>query len=225
MELKSNGVIWWCGCHSSSVSPALCCMLSGWMCVCWWIDMCWQPGSLHQNIASLSDRRLTEWWVEEQQSGKWEERGRKKRRRRERGAEVKEGKLRFWEGWIKKKGQCGCDCACDMWWQRRGEEDGWTKGRRQRRAVTKTAKTEEADLIATVGVFVLRPCASRNWCRWLAGCNKKCDLLIGCRKMSELSMQGGGGVTKQNGFLPLLLLCVFHLHSRLLGFIHLPTLL
>lgn len=90
-----------CSCHF----PALCCMLSVCMCVCWWIDMCWQAGSLHQNPASLSDRRLTEWWGEEQQSGKWEARSKKKNRRRrcETGAGREEGKLdeKIWKGWIK----------------------------------------------------------------------------------------------------------------------------
>lgn len=35
-------------------------------------------------------------------------------------------------------------------------------------------------------MFVLLVCTSGNWFRWVAECNKKCDLLIGCRKMSKL---------------------------------------
>ena len=41
----------------------------------------------------------------------------------------------------------------------------------------------------------------RDPCRWVAECNKKCDLLIGCRNMSELRTTTS---REQNGFLPLL---------------------
>lgn len=47
---------------SVSVLQIFCQMLSVCMCVRCWADMCWQSGSLHQSPASLSDRRLTDWW-------------------------------------------------------------------------------------------------------------------------------------------------------------------
>lgn len=106
--------------------------------------MCWQSGSLHQNPASLSDRRLTERWGEEQQSGKWEARSKKKKKRR--GGGVKEGKLdgRIWEGWIKTGVEggwgtqtCGCDCAANVLTEQGRRLEPWKDERMHRGGETR----------------------------------------------------------------------------------------
>lgn len=62
-------------------------MLNVCMRVCWWVDMCWQPGSLHQTLHLC---QTAGWLTDEGKSSKVENaRRRTRRRRRERGVGIK----------------------------------------------------------------------------------------------------------------------------------------
>lgn len=174
-------VIWSCLAVSLPSFPAGSYLLSVCMCVSQWIDMCWQPGSLHQSPASPSDRRPTDWWGGEQQSGKWAgsrkmegedgsvvgKRGRRGREGRTSGRNQEKG----------VKGRNSCDCAGNGMGEEESVMGTWWQIKKVKK---KKTKNEEADLIAAecISVMLVQGCRAADY-------NKKCDLWSAAWKVQE----------------------------------------
>lgn len=165
-----------------------------WMHVCMLVNRyvltLWQPPSepcisVRPQADWLMRGRAAEWKMRggEQEDG--EGGGVKEKQKWKKGKldqRTCEGRLRYTRDLVEKKKKWLWLCL-----QCGGREE--VKGGKE--LVTNNS---EAVLIASVCVSlpVLHVCMS--WCRWVKGCKKTYDLLMGCGKTSELSMWSRGGM-------------------------------